>query len=564
VTLPGGEALAAGSQAIRQVAGNAGIRRIEIAWSIGIAADWAYLVALLIAAYAAGGAFGVALLGLLRMIPPALVAPFADVPARRFRGDRALLAVNLVRAIAATATALVLVSGGPTVLAYLLAGVGASAGALVRPIQSALMPALARSPSELIGANVTTSIGEGLGGFVGPLVGGAIAVAAGPAAGCAVAAAAFVVAGLVVIGIKFADEVAARGGSLRASETGVGGLAVTRAVRALRADPEIGLLFTDLGAQVFVRGMLTTLIVVASNELLGLGDSGVGPLTAAIGFGGFVGALGALGLTRIARLATTALVALAFWGLPIAVTGAWPLVPVAIASMVVVGVSNAVLDVCAFTILQQGIPTKDRMAVFGLLEGMVGFGVAIGGVAGSLAVEAFGPQGALGIAGAILPIVAVATSPWVSRIDERKLVSEREAAVLRAIPLFAPLPLTAIDRLAGAIRPVAFGPGEVLMRQGDRGETYVAITGGSVDIETDGRHVATVGPGDGIGEIALLRDVPRTATAVATTEVTGYELACVDFLSAMAGPASASAARATIEARLARSQARGDPAGASG
>ena len=90
----------------------------------------------------------------------------------------------------------------------------------------------------------------------------------------------------------------------------------------------------------------------------------------------------------------------------------------------------------------------------------------------------------------------------------------------------------------------------------------MAITSGAVEIETDGRHVATVGPGDGIGEIALLRDVPRTATAVATTQVTGYELACGDFLGAMAGPASASAARATIEARLARSEARGDTAGA--
>jgi len=203
---------------------------------------------------------------------------------------------------------------------------------------------------------------------------------------------------------------------------------------------------------VFVRGMLTTLIVVASNQLLGLGDGGVGPLTAAIGLGGFIGALGALGLTRIARIATTALVALAFWGLPIGVMGAWPLVPIALAAMVVTGVSNAVLDVCAFTILQRGISTRDRMAVFGLLEGVVGFGMAIGGVAGSLAVEAFGPQGALGIAGAILPIMAVATWPWVTRIDGRKLVAEREAAVLRTIPLFAPLPLTAIDRLADARR----------------------------------------------------------------------------------------------------------------
>jgi MFS family permease len=298
--------------------------------------------------------------------------------------------------------------------------------------------------------------------------------------------------------------------------------------------------------------MLTTLIVVASNVLLGLGDSGIGLLTAAMGLGGFFGAFGALGLTGLPRLAATSMVALAFWGLPIAVLGAWPLVPVALAALFVTGVSNAILDVSGFTILQRGIPSRDRMAVFGLLEGMVGVGVAVGGVAGSLAYTAVGAQGALGVAGAILPIMAVATWPRVSRIDRRSLVTGRELTALRAIPLFAPLPLTSIDRLAEVARPVTYAPGDVLMRQGDTGETYLAITDGNVSIDVDGRTVATMGPGDGIGEIALLREVPRTATATAVTAVAGYALDAQDFLGAVCGPASASAARAVVEERLAR------------
>jgi CRP-like cAMP-binding protein len=132
------------------------------------------------------------------------------------------------------------------------------------------------------------------------------------------------------------------------------------------------------------------------------------------------------------------------------------------------------------------------------------------------------------------------------------LVSGRELAALRAIPLFAPLPLTAMDRLAEAVRPVTYGPGDILMRQGDSGETYLAITDGNVAIDVDGRAVATMGPGDGIGEIALLREVPRTATATAVTSVAGYLLDAGDFLAAVCGPATASAARATVEERLAR------------
>ncbi len=298
--------------------------------------------------------------------------------------------------------------------------------------------------------------------------------------------------------------------------------------------------------------MLTTLIVVAAIELLALGDGGVGLLNAAVGLGGLLGAIGAIGLTRIPRLAAAFAVALAFWGLPIAVIGAWPLVALAVAGLLVTGVSNALLDVSGFTILQRGIPASERVPVFGLLEGMVGFGVAAGGIVASLLVEQFGARGALGIAGAILPILAVATWPRVSRLDGELRSVALETDVLHAIPLFSSLPLTAIDRLAALVRPVAYAPGESIMRQGAPGDTYLAIATGTVSIEVDGRFVATCGPGEGIGEIALLRNVPRTATATASTAVTGFALAGADFLAAIAGPASRSAAETTIVARLAR------------
>ena len=516
----GGATLAAGTHAIREVAGNPGIRRIETAWSLGIAADWAYLVVLLITAYAAGGPLGVGILGVVRMIPPMLVGPFADVPVARLRGDRALVAVNLVRAGAAAVTAIVLVLGASPWIAFVLAGILAGAGALVRPIQNALMPALARSPSELIAANVTSSLGEGAGAFVGPLIGGAIAVGVSPAAGCVVVTLTFLAAAAVLVGLRFADEADARG----SRPTGVTGVAIPRALRALRSHPGVALVVLDFGGQVFVRGMLTTLIVVASIELLGLGDSGVGLLNAAVGLGSLIGAIGAVGLTRIPRLAAAFAVALAFWGLPIAVIGAWPLVPLAIAGLLVTGVSNALLDVSGFTMMQRGIPSSERMPVFGLVRGhdrdrrrdrrhrrvAPGRGVR-------------DPRRARD-RGAILPILAVATWGRVSRLDRESALPLEQTVVLHGIPLFAPLPLTAIDRLAAAARSVTFGPGDVLMRQGEPGDTYIAIESGTVAIEVDGRSVATCGVGEGIGEIALLRRVPRTATATASTEVTGFAL----------------------------------------
>ena len=93
----------------------------------------------------------------------------------------------------------------------------------------------------------------------------------------------------------------------------------------------------------------------------------------------------------------------------------------------------------------------------------------------------------------------------------------RAHALLRRNPLFAPLPLTALDRLAESLVPVSYGESEVVMREGDPGDVYVLIEHGEVDVSAEGRSLGTCGPGDGVGEIALLQRVPRTATVVART-----------------------------------------------
>jgi hypothetical protein len=154
--------------ALRDVLGNSAIRRIEIAWMTGTAADWAFLVVLLVVAYDAGGALAVGVLGAVRVLPAIVAAPFAPALVRRFRGDRVLTAINIVRAAGAVVTAIVIGAGLPIEVTYALAAVVAGAGSLVRPIQNALLPAFSRTPGELVAANVASSTGEGLGTFAGP------------------------------------------------------------------------------------------------------------------------------------------------------------------------------------------------------------------------------------------------------------------------------------------------------------------------------------------------------------------------------------------------------------
>ncbi|GAA2031855.1 hypothetical protein GCM10009740_22280 [Terrabacter terrae] len=81
------------------------------------------------------------------------------------------------------------------------------------------------------------------------------------------------------------------------------------------------------------------------------------------------------------------------------------------------------------------------------------------------------------------------------------------------------LPLPSVEQLARGLEPVNLAAGEVVFRQGDVGDRYYVIESGDVEVVGDGRVVATIGPGEGFGEIALLRRTPRTATVVALSDV---------------------------------------------
>ena len=224
-------------------------------------------------------------------------------------------------------------------------------------------------------------------------------------------------------------------------------------------------------------------------------------------------------------------------------------------ALFVTGVSNAVLDVSGFTLVQRGVRNEDRVTMFGVMEGSFGVGLLVGSLAGPALVALLGARGSLVVAGAILPILALIT--WAADRETHAPIAARGGAAWPSFgrnPLFAPLPLTALDRLAESLVPVSYGESEVVMREGDPGDGYVLIEHGEVDVSADGRPLGTCGPGDGVGEIALLQRVPRTATVVARTHVEAYTIDSADFLAAVSGPAAAAAVETIVSRRLERSQ----------
>jgi hypothetical protein len=410
----------------------------------------------------------------------------------------------------------------------------------------ALLPAVARTPGQLIAANVTSSAAEGLGTFVGPALAGLLLVASG-SLGAIVAVLAIYAVGVLAIARLRVPAV----GRSDASASAVLGQ-LSAGVSALAALPGPRLIVLGLGMQTLVRGLLTVLVVVAAIELLGMGEPGVGALNAAMGLGGLIGAVVAIALAGRERLAPPFGLALAGWGAPIAVIGLLVHPAVALVAMLAVGVSNALIDVSGFTLIQRLTPNASRIAVLGLIDSVANGGVAIGGLVAPVLIEAFGIRGALIVSGLILPIVAVLFAPALRRMNEGGIGGARRVELIRGEPLFAPLSLATVEHLAASLEPVAFADGDWLMREGEPGIDYILLDTGTVDVTQDGRAVRTLGPGSGVGEIALMRDVPRTASVRAVGPVTAFSLDQADFLEAVTGHAASRAvATSRVEARLA-------------
>ena len=313
---------------------------------------------------------------------------------------------------------------------------------------------------------------------------------------------------------------------------------------------DVRVLFGLYCAQVLVAGALNVLTVVAALELLHAGDGGVGAMVAAVGIGGLLGAVPALAFSRRARLTTTFVLGLMLWGVPIALIGLVTSLPFTLVMLALVGAGNTLVDVSGITLLQRATPDELLGRVFGVLESVAIASVAVGAGLMPLLLHLVGVRASFLITGALLPIVTIPLWRRLRRLDT-PTVAPRRIELLRGDPIFAPLPEAVIEQLASSLEPVALVTGEVLFHEGDAGDRYYLIDTGRVRIEPTGHAVVELGPGAGFGEIALMRDVPRTATVRAETNVTLYALRGDEFVSAVTGHAtSAAVADAVIAGRL--------------
>lgn len=503
---------------------NGRLRRVLVAFLLFNIVEGATWIALLVWAYRDGGVQAASLVALVQLVPSALLAPGLALLAQRLPRGRALAVGYAAQTLAFLGCGATLVADADFVVVAGLATVAAVTVAGTRPVHNALLPELSETTAELTAGNAASGSVESAALLIGPLLSGLLIVPLGPGGVLLVMGAASGVSVALVAGLGVAAAVGPR----------VGGVREPR-LREVVRDPVARVLSLLVGAEYVLIGMTDILLVLLALDLLAMGESGPGVLTAMIGVGGLVGAALTVLLVGRQRLAPAIAAGGLMAGGAFAVAGLAQAPLVAILLIAACGCGKVLFDVAARTLVQRLLPERLLTAVFGLQEAMLMAGLALGSLLAPILVMALGERGAFLAAGAFLPLLVLATMAQLRRIDQGAQVPADVLALLRGVPLLAVLPPRVVDRLARDASATPVAAGATIVAQGEPAEQFHVIASGTAQVLVDGVPVRRLGPGDWFGELALLRDSPRTATVTAIDAVDLRSLERENFLAVVAG-----------------------------
>ena len=553
----------------RSAFANPALRAVVLAYAVVIAMEFGTWLILLIWAYAHGGATAGMAIALVQLVPCVVLAPILGTLADRRHQGRFLVLGYAAQTATVGAVAAAVGLGAPTGVVFALAPLTSMAFIMTRPTQSGLLPALVRTPEELTAARVMAGWSEGSATLAGPALAGAVVTASGTGAALGVMAGLGVLSLLLGIRVARTDgrpasgpEPADPGDAARPA----GVLADTwSTLVATLGEPRIRVLLVLTTFFYVLTGALDLLYVVLAGSLLHLPAGGAGYLSAAFGTGWILAGLVTaflVGRHPLFRTLTGSLLAsVGALALIAAVPRVWPAVVLLVAS----GLAGAVFDTTGKTLLQRAAPADAVAGAFAVLESLLCLGLALGTVVTWVGVRAAGPQGALVAPGIVAVVLLAVLWRRLRQVDEAATVPQVEIRLLRALPIFAPLPAPALEAVARELEPVRAPAGTVVVAQGDPGDRYYAVADGELEVTQDGAVLSRVTRGAGFGEIALIRAIPRTATVTATTDVLLYSLDGDLFLETVTGnPSAVRAAGTVVDGHLARGSSRAPDGGTAG
>jgi MFS family permease len=536
---------------LRDVLANPALRRLQVAWAASMAGSLAFLIPLAVVSYhGGGGATGVGIVMLLRTAACAVFAPFTSILADRASPRRVMMVADLARAALILVLALVVHAGTGIGAVYVLAVCVSIVSTVFRPAQAALMPALARTPEELTASNAVAVTIESAAIFAGPGIGGLMLAVSGADLAFAVCAGLLVLSAILV---ALVPEPAGAPETAAAEPAGEGAIRVaTAGFRELASTPLLATVVGVYALQALVAGALGVFTVVLALQVLHIGNAGVGYLDSVFGIGGIVGGVGAAALAGGRRLALAFAGGVLVWGIGIALVGISNSTALVCVLLAGVGVGNTVVDVAAITLLQRSAPADVLGRVFGVLEAVMLTALGAGSILAPALISLLGVRPAIVVTGLTLPVAVALTGRWLVQLDVLAPEQRAHVQLLRQLTVFAPLSLPAIEQLAAHVERVEVPEGTVVVREGDPGDQFYIVEEGALAVTVGGQARTPILPGGFFGEIALLRETPRTATVTATADCRLLTVEREHFLAAVTGHAeSAAAADLVVSRRLA-------------
>jgi len=536
--------------AVRSVLGSPVLRRIQFGFLTFNIGEWATWLAMVVYAYGRGGATEAGVIAFVQLLPSVVVAPGAALLGDRYPRPRVLVGTYAFQAVAMGATVLALVGNEP-LLVYLLGTVTATAITLTRPVQAALLPEVVTAPGELTAANVASGVTEGAGMLLGPILAGVLLGLAGPGLVFAVSGIGAALGAIAVWPVaRRASMPVMPDATASAATTVIGELAA--GLRAVSSDSRLRSIVVILAFLMGLVGALDIFFAILAIEVFDLGESGVGYLGAAVGLGALLGSGAAVLLVGRDRLSMPLLAVATLFGGSVALIAVAPGGAAAAGLLMIAGVGSAIARVAIATLTQRLAGDDVMSRVFGVEEAVMMAAQAGGALVVPLLLAGLGPEGALIAAGLAVPVATVVMIGPLVRADRTGERHDRQLRALRHVPMFMPLSAPVLECLASGSRLVDVDPGDVIIREGDPGDAFYVIESGAVSVDVGGvARGERRGFGESFGEIALLQDVPRTASVVAAEPCTLVVLDRDAFLSALTGqPRSRSLADRVAEERL--------------
>ncbi len=524
---------------IKEVFGHRNLRRLQLALLGSLIGDWAYSTAVTVWAYGVGGAKAVGLWFAIRLLVMAFIAPLTAALVDKYDRKKIMIIADIARFALVGGAALCISAGTPSGYVFVLATLASFFASVFRPAVASWTPSLADRPEQLTASNGVASTFESLSFFIGPALGASLVAATDVQTVFWINAATFLWSAALVSSIRprAADENEGTGGdsAAGADEEEEPVLAMMLAgFREIFRSRDLRYVAAMTCAQTIIAGASSVLWVVFAVHILNTGPKGVGYIDAVLGIGAIIGGFVAIARSSKNKLAMDLTVGTALWSLPLLLVAASETNAAVFAAAAVLGFANPLVDVNFATAVQRIAPDRVLGRVFGALEGMLIGTMALGSVVAPFLIEGLGIRGTSIVFALVVGVPAVVLLPMARGIDHR-LREPEGIALLRARSIFAAVNPTQLDSLARQLSRRAVVAGEIVFREGDAGDNFYIIETGRVQVTHGATIIREEGPGEYFGEIALLRDVPRTATVTAVEDTVLRGLTRTQFLDALSG-----------------------------